>query len=367
METLQQKIALSLIPGIGPRLVRRLVAYTGGVEAIFDGKKPVLEKIPGIGSGKAAGFNTSKLLKDAEKEIDIISKKGIKALFYLDKEYPARLRECEDAPTILYVDGEVDFNVAKTISIVGTRKATDYGKERTEEIVNYLAGQHPDILVISGLAYGIDIAAHKAALQANLKTVAALGHGLQLVYPSVHRKYAARIREQGALISEFPYNQAPDPGNFVSRNRIIAGLADAVVVTESGERGGALITADLAMSYNRDVFAIPGKSSDTYSKGCNKLIKFNKAALAESGADIDFAMGWKLETKNNSSVQKALFVELTPEEEQIMQLFSESDELAIDEISVSLSRPVARISATMLNLEFNGLVRSLPGKYFKKL
>jgi DNA processing protein len=367
MNDLQLKIALSIIPKVGPRLVRRLVSYSGGVEDVFRQKRRQLEKVPGIGEGKASQMNFDKLMKEAENELGYIEKHGIKALFYLDKEYPARLRECEDGPVIIYTKGEVDINATKAISIVGTRKATEYGKSSTEEIVSYLASRYPDLLVISGLAYGIDVTAHKAALKNNLKTIAVLGHGLQFIYPSLHAGYSRKIVEQGALLTEFSSNTKPDPGNFVSRNRIIAGLTDATIVVESGEKGGALITADIANSYNRDVFAVPGRGNDLYSKGCNNLIKSNKAVLAETGADIDFMMGWFQENKKQKTIQRTLFNELTIDEENILQLLTINKESYLDEISAALKLPVSKVSACLLNLEFSGLVRSQPGKCYVKV
>jgi DNA processing protein len=367
MEDLQLKIALSIIPKIGPRLVRRLVSYSGGIEAVFKEKKQFFSKIPGIGDGKASLINRDQLLKEAEDEIKYIDKAGIQALFYLDKNYPVRLRECEDAPVILYVKGTVDFNVPKVISIVGTRSSSEYGKACTEEIVTYLGGYFPEMLVVSGLAYGIDIMAHKSALKNNLKTIAVLGHGMQYLYPSLHRKYAGKIQEQGALVTEFKNESKPEPGNFVSRNRIIAGLSDATIVIESAEKGGALITADMANSYNREVFAVPGRSIDNFSKGCNNLIKLNKAALAECGADIENAMGWLRERNKPSSIQKSLFIELTNEEEKIIELLTSHNEITLDEISRELDIPVSRVSANLLNLEFNGMVRSMPGKIYTRI
>jgi DNA processing protein len=367
MEDLQLKIALSLIPKVGPMLVRRLVAYTGGVEGVFREKKRMLEKIPGIGEVKAAQIETDKLLKEAENELEYIRKDGIEALFYLDRDYPLRLRECEDAPVILYLKGHIDINAPKIVSIVGTRNASEYGKLCTEELVSYLAERFPDLVIISGLAYGIDIAAHKAALKYRLKTIAALGHGFGFMYPSLHASVAKKILEQGALVTEFKGSQKPEPGNFISRNRIIAGLADATIVVESAEKGGALITADLANSYNRDVFAFPGRGIDTYSRGCNNLIKNNKAALVECGADVELAMGWYQKNKRNTSVQKELFIQLSGEEEKILNFLNVNGDSSLDEISYSLQIPVAKTSAWLLNMEFNGLVRPLPGKYFRKI
>jgi DNA processing protein len=366
MEELQYKIALSLIPKVGPTLVRRLVAYTGGIEAVFRERKHSLAKVPGIGGIKASQIDTNRLLKEADLEIEYILKENIKVLFYLDKNYPVRLRECEDAPVVLYVKGNICFDAAKVISIVGTRSATEYGRSCTEEIVFYLTERYPEIAVISGLAYGIDITAHKAALKKNVCTIAAMGHGFDFMYPAYHKSIANKITEQGALITEFKSTQKPEPGNFVSRNRIIAGLADVTVVVESAEKGGALITADIANSYNREVFAFPGRGIDSYSKGCNSLIKMNKAGLVECGADIEFAMGWYKEKKKPLTVQKALFVELTSDEEKILDYLNAHGDSALDEISVSLQIPVAKASASLLSMEFNGLVRPLPGKYFRK-
>lgn len=369
MDDLQLKIALSLIPQMGPRLVRRLVSYAGGVEAVFKEEKKWMSKIPGIGKGKVSIFEKDKILKKAAEEIELIVKQNIKACFYLDKDYPLRLKECEDAPVVLFSKGKVDLNAQHVLSIVGTRKATDRGRITTEEIIAYLAQHHPDLIIVSGLAYGIDILSHRAALQNNLQTVAALGHGLNSVYPSVHTKDAQNILRHGALITEFPTMKKADPGNFVSRNRIIAGLAEATVIIESAEKGGALITADLANSYNRDVFAVPGRSSDKYSRGCNQLIKSNKAALIENGKDIEQALGWvSSNDKSANPVQtRSLFFELSEAEKTILNYMTGSDSVFLDDICYSLSLPIHKVSSSLLNLEFNGFVRSLPGKQYQKI
>lgn len=367
MDDLRFKIGLSLIPSIGPLLVRRIVSYTGSVEAVFKEKKQALEKIPGIGSIKASSIKPENILAEADKELEYIQRGGIKALFYLDDNYPIRLRECEDGPIILYSKGKVDFNSTKVISIVGTRNATEYGKAATDEIVGYLSGNYPDLIVVSGLAYGIDIAAHKAALQNKLNTIAALAHGFEFLYPSHHASVAKTIVGNGALITEFQSSRKPDPGNFVSRNRIIAGLADATIVIESAEKGGALITADLANSYNRDVFAVPGRANDTYSRGCNLLIKQNKAALIECGADIEAALSWFTDNNKPKTIQKSLFTELSPEEQSIMVFLEENGESPLDHISISLNLPIARVSANLLNMEFSGLIKTLPGKNYRKI
>jgi DNA processing protein len=366
MEQLKFKIALNLIPNIGPRMVRRLVSYAGSTEAVFREKKQTLEKIPGIGSVKAASVKADNILAEAEKEIEFIRKQGIHVLFYLDDSYPLRLKECEDSPVILYSKGMIDLNAPRIISIVGTRKASEYGKSVTSEIIAWLASRYPDLVVVSGLAYGIDITAHKEALRNNLKTIAVLGHGFQFIYPAHHKYLSGKIIRDGALVTEFQGKCKPEPGNFVSRNRIIAGLADATLVIESALKGGALITADIAVSYNRDVLAVPGRGSDNYSRGCNMLIKTNKAALVENGTDVENALGWYVKKKSSIAVQQELFTELTSEEKKILEYLTLHGESALDHISLSLDIPVPKLSARLLNLEFCGLVKPLPGKYFRK-
>lgn len=365
-ENLQLKIALSLIPKVGPRLIRRLVAYTGGIEAVFTENKKVFEKIPGIGSWKASFIkkDVAEILKRAEKEIEYILKNDITSCFYLDENYPIRLRECEDAPIIFYLKGNVDLNATKIVSVVGTRKASDYGRTCTREIINYLAENYPEIVVVSGLAYGIDITAHKAALKNDLSTIAVLAHGFEHIYPSLHAQHAKKILDKGALVTEFTGDRKPDPGNFVSRNRIIAGLADATIVVESAKKGGALITADIANSYNRDVFAVPGRANDSYSQGCNNLIKYNKAALIERGVDVEYAMGWQKDKMKPEAIQKSIFIDLNTDEQKIISFLKDKGNSSLDEICISLEMSVAKVSSYLLNLEFCGLVRPLPGKYF---
>ena len=349
---------------MGPLLVRRMVSYVGSVEGVFREKRHTLQKIPGIGIIKSSRFDRDKALRTAEKELEYIRKHEITVLFYLDEEYPNRLRECEDGPLVIFFKGEVNFNAAKVLSFVGTRKASVRGRQVTEEMIAYLGENYPDILIISGLAYGIDICAHKKALDCKLRTIAALGHGFEYMYPAAHRRQAAQIARQGALVTEFLSCRKPDPGNFVSRNRIIAGLADATIIIESAVKGGALITADLANSYNRDVFAVPGRVTDTFSKGCNQLIRLNKAALAESGKDIEAAMGW---IKRKKNTQRTISFDLNPEEKSVLTYLDEKGPAAIDLISLGLNIPVPALSALLLNMEFRGLVKSLPGKYYQRI
>jgi DNA processing protein len=367
-ESLKYKIGIGLIPKIGPVLTRRLVSYCGSAEAVFREKRANLEKIPGIGDRLSEYVINNEVIRQAEEEIDFLEKNNITALFYLDESYPERLRHCEDAPVVIFIKGKTQFNRSRVLSIVGTRNPTDYGKELCNRLVESLAASQPDLLIVSGLAYGIDICAHKAALKNKLETAAILAHGLTVVYPSVHREAAKQIMGQGALVTEFLHNEQPEPNNFVKRNRIIAGIADATVVVESGVQGGALITADIANSYSRDVFAFPGRTFDSYSTGCNRLIKSNRAALIEDARDLEYMMGWQ---NTGSAVQqtkqKELFVELTPDESVLLKAIRESSGITIDQLSLICEMPVSRASASLLNLEFHGLVKCLPGKIYKPL
>ena len=281
-ETLKYQIALTLIPGVGDVLAKNLISYCGSAEEVFKQKKAQLFKIPDIGPVIAESIVKFNSFKRAEEEIKFIEKYKIQPLFYLDKTYPERLKQCYDSPPLLYYKGNVELNQTKILAIVGTRKASDYGKAITEEIISGLSQE--GILIISGLAYGIDIYAHKAALKNNLNTIGVVGHGLDTIYPAIHKPVAEKMINQGGILTEFMSKTKMSPENFPARNRIVAGISDAVLIVEAAEKGGALITAEIANSYNRDVFAIPGRSIDTVSRGCNYLIKSNKAALVESHA-----------------------------------------------------------------------------------
>jgi DNA processing protein len=362
---LRYKIGIGLIPKIGPVLTKRLIAYCGSAEGVFQEKRTHLSKIPGIGEKLVDLILSHKNLDMADQEIDFITRHDIHALFYLDENYPERLRHCEDAPVILYVKGPAELNRKKVISIVGTRNPTDYGRSMTREFVEQIAGNYPDMLIVSGLAYGIDVCAHKASLKNNLDTVGILAHGLSLIYPSSHREVARQMVEKGALITEFLHDEKPDPPYFVKRNRIIAGLSDATIVMESGEQGGALITADIANSYNRDVFAFPGKVNDKYSVGCNRLIKTNRAALIEKLDDLEYIMGWQKVENAGDARQKELFVELNPEERILTDLLRNGTHTTIDQLAIHSNMQVSRVSGLLLNLEFKGLVKCLPGKVYQ--
>jgi len=362
-EKLLYQVAITLIPGIGDITAKKLIAYCGGVEAVFSEKKVHLEKIPGIGAATANLITITDAFERAEEEIRFIEKHKIKTYFFTEKDYPNRLKNCDDSPVLLYTKGDYDFNSGKILSVVGTRKATDYGKEMCDTIIEELAPL--DITIVSGLAYGIDICAHKAALKNNLKTIAVLGHGLDIMYPSAHRDTAKKIIDNGALVTDYPSKTEFIPENFPKRNRIIAGMADAVLVVESNGKGGSLITAEIANGYSRDVFAIPGRAKDKYSEGCNWLISRNKAALVTSAKEIAYMMGWETEIGKKKTVQKQLFVELNADEKVLADILSEKGQTNIDALCINSKMSMSKVAATLLNMEFSGVVSSLPGKIYK--
>jgi len=363
-ENLLYKIALSIIPGIGGILARNVIAYVGSVEGVFKESLKSLQKIPGIGEINAHRIKDKDIFKNAEKELRFIEKNEIEVLFYTDKTFSRRLKTCADAPVLLYTKGNLNLNEQRIVSIVGTRNATNYGKQVCDELIQKFSERNYKVLIVSGLAYGIDIQAHKSALKYNLPTAGVIAHGLDKIYPSLHAETAKKMQEDGGLVTDFPSGTKIDPSNFIRRNRIIAGLADATIVVESAQKGGALITAEIASSYNRDVFAFPGRSGDVYSKGCNQLIRNSGANLIEGIDDLEFFMGWE-KTSKNKAVQSSLFVELTPDEEKIVTLLRENGELFIDQISSELTLQVSRVSAMLLTLEFKNVLVAMPGKMYK--
>ena len=365
---LKYQIALSLIKGIGPKLARNLIAYLGGVEPVF-AKKQDLSRVPGIGTvlaGKIQQLGLKEALDRASEEIEYIEKNDIKTLFFTDENYPRRLANCEDAPLMIYMKGEHCLDVKKVISVVGTRRPTDDGISLCEKLIADLSVRHPEVLIVSGLAYGIDICAHRAALRNQLATVGVLAHGLDRVYPGSHYNTSRDMIERGGLVTEFLSGSNPDRQNFVRRNRIIAGLCDAVVVVESAEKGGALITADIASSYNRDVMAFPGRVGDEVSKGCNKLIKSNMAALIESVDDLEYVLGWESTDKTSATSQGNLFaVAETPFEKSIIDILLVEKEMNLNLLVLKTGMPVGKLSAVLLDLEFKGMIKSRPGGIYK--
>ncbi len=359
------QIALTLLPGVGSVLAKNLVAYCGSAENVFKASKAKLEKIPLVGKERAGAIAAADVMKEAEEELKFVEKYNIRPLFYTDKEYPYRLKECADSPVLLYYKGNADLNAERIIGVVGTRRITDYGKEATKKLLADLTGQN--ILVVSGLAYGIDAAAHHAALENNLQTVGVLGHGLNTIYPKQNKAMATQMVGQGGLLSEYKSTDEMHPSNFPNRNRIVAGMCDALIVVESAKEGGAVITANIANSYNRDVFAYPGKSSDRFSSGCNFLIKTFKAKLIEDAEDLLREMNWQKqeEGKRAKPKQRQLALTLTGEEQKIYDLINEKTELAIDELADRSQINVSSLAATLLEMEMNSIIISLPGKRYK--
>jgi DNA processing protein len=362
--SLKHKIALGLIPRIGDINARKLVSHFGSVEAVFQESYRNLIKIPGIGSGIAASITERSYLDIAEQEAEYILRNKIRTYFYLDNDYPFRLRQCDDSPVVFYFRGSCDLDSARLLSVVGTRNATHRGRDLCEKIIGDLSESNPDLVIVSGLAYGIDICAHKAALTNNIKTIGVLGHGLKTMYPSVHYSIAKSMINNGGLLTDFISDALPERNNFLKRNRIIAGLSDATLVVESGIKGGALITADLANSYNRDVLAVPGRPDDQWSAGCNSLIRNNKAALVESADDIEFFLNWKSE-KPKSPVQRTLFSDLDDNEKMIFELLVKNGEMNIDAICRLVQIPVYKLSSLLLQMEFKGLLKCYPGNLYQ--
>lgn len=353
-----------MLPGIGGLLARNLLAYVGSAEGIFKASLVSLKKIPGIGDTIARRIKNTDVLVRAERELEFISKHHIRVLFFTDDSYPRRLKSCVDSPILLYVKGDVILDEERVVSIVGTRNATDYGKALVDDLVEALAERSYRVLVVSGLAYGIDVQAHRAALRWKVPTVGVLAHGLDMLYPAMHREVARQMIDRGGLVTDFPSTTRIDPANFLKRNRIVAGLADATIVVESAEKGGALVTADIASSYNRDVFAFPGRVNDPFSKGCNFLIRTNAASLIQGIEDLEYFMGWEAK-ESNKTVQPDLFIELTENEQKILSVLRTDSELFIDQIAYQLQLPVSKVSPLLIQLEFKNLISALPGQRYR--
>lgn len=357
-------LALHFTPNIGNFLVKQLVSYCGSADSVFKMPKGKLLKIPGIGEVTAESIKNKKAFKDAEKEFKKAEKEDVDILFFTDKRFPARLKAIEDSPALLYVKGNVNLNTKKTVSIVGTRQATSYGKEQVEKIISELVPHHA--LVISGLAYGIDIHAHKQSLKHNLPTVGVMGSGMDVIYPASHKETAMKMMNQGGLITENPFGTKPDAHNFPARNRIIAGMCDALIVAEAAVKGGALITAEIANTYNKDVFAIPGNVGCTYSEGCNKLIKINKANLLTSVKDLEYIMGWAPDDNAPEQIQESDFRIFEPDELRILTILKEKQApVVIDELSYKIGLSPGVLASLLLTLEFKNAVQALPGKAYK--
>ncbi|MES2418698.1 MAG: DNA-processing protein DprA [Bacteroidota bacterium] len=360
--SLAHKIALTLIKNVGPKHAKNLLLAFENAEAIFAAKKEALLKIEGIGEKIAAAILYTNALSQAEEHLKFIAKHRIEVLFYTDENYPKRLRHCYDAPILLYFKGKVDFNQARIVSIVGTRNATPYGKDLCKKLIAALLPYR--VLVVSGLAYGIDITAHKESITGGLATVGVLGHGLDRVYPAAHKDIARKMVVNGGLLTEFLPGTLPDRENFPKRNRIIAGISDVTVVIEASMRGGALITAEIANSYFKDVYAFPGRTNDKYSEGCNFLIKTNRAGLINDPKDLIYYLGWEDEVVKKAETQVQLPLNLTKAEQLVVELLN-NQVLGIDELSFKVSMPQSQLAIVLLTLEMQGILVTLPGKLYK--
>ena len=357
------QVALTLVPNIGDVHAKALISIYGDAHSVFKAKKKELENIEGIGTVRARSIKDFTDFSSSEEEIEFIEKYKITPLFITDADYPKRLLNCFDCPSLLYYRGNADLNTAKIISIVGTRNNSAYGKLVCENLIEGLRSEN--VLIVSGLAFGIDTIAHKSALKNDLQTVAVLAHGLDRIYPDQNKSLAKQITGQGGLLTEFISKSNPDKQNFPKRNRIVAGMCDAVIVIESGKKGGSLITAELGNGYNKDVFAIPGRVNDTKSEGCNYLIRNNKAALINSADDFLELMNWKQTPKPSAKKQRELFIELSPDERTIVGILQQKDGTHIDELYFKSGLSSSAVATALLMLEMQNVVASLPGKVYK--
>jgi DNA processing protein len=357
-------IALSLIPKIGPSVYRNIIAYIGSSKNFFELPERKVLKIPRVSKNLLAiRQQKSELLKQADQLINTCFKKKIDILTFSDTNFPQRLKSIDDSPMLLFKRGNINFNMARTVGIVGTRNVTEYGKSVTRKIVEDLAPYQPT--VISGLAYGVDIEAHRCALTSGLPTVGILGSSVDQIYPAIHRSTALQMMEDGGLAGEFPPGTIMHPTNFPRRNRIIAGLSDALIVVEAAKKGGALITAEIAYSYNKEVFAVPGNLQATYSEGCNHLIRNMKASIYTGPKDLEECLSWSKENPSSNKNHLLDFEKFNDEERQILELLTTEKEMEIDTMALRLKTSVSTLAIQLLNLEFEGVIYSLPGKRYK--
>lgn len=358
-DELLYRVALTMIPDLGPVRTGILIAHFGNAQSVFNATFNQISALEGIGTISARTIKEWAGFEDAREELLFMAKHNVHAFFITDPNYPARLLNCYDPPPLLYFRGNADLNQARILSIIGTRNNTEYGKQVTEQLVQSL--QPYNVIIVSGLAFGIDSIAHKAALHCGIPTIGVLGHGLDTLYPYQNRTLAKEMVRNGGLLTEFPRNTRPDRHNFPRRNRIVAGMADATVVIETASKGGSMITAELAAGYNRDVFAVPGRITDAKSAGCNQLVSQNRA-IPFSGADqLLETLGWS-EKKKTSRKQKSLFADLSPDEEVIVGILREKGTIPVDELALRSGFSSSRIASALLRLEIENVVMSLPGK-----
>lgn len=357
-------LALMKVDGVGDIMAKKLLTHCGSAEAVFKANINQLAAIDGVGSVLLKNLKDKTVFEKANQELEFIKSDGIKVSFFQDENYPERLKHCIDSPVFIFSSGNINLKNKKIISIVGTRQITSYGMEFCKKLIEDVAPLDP--VIVSGFAYGVDIVAHQLAMENNLQTIGVLAHGLNQFYPKTHKKYVTKMEENGGFITEFWSSSNPDKENFVRRNRIVAGMTEATIVIESADKGGSLITANLANDYNRDVFAVPGRVTDKYSQGCNNLIKTQKANVLTSAADLIYILNWDVENKAKP-VQKQLFVELEPDEQKIYDFLLKNGKELLDLIALECDFPIYRISGILLNMELKGVIRPLPGKLFEAI
>ena len=362
-EKLLTVLRLQKCKAIGDILAKKLIVNVGDVEQVFKEKAAILSKINGIGAHVLKHLFDKENVKLAEKELDYITKNNIDYTYFLEEDYPVNLQNCIDSPILMFKDGNINLKNDKIISIVGTRNMSSYGRDFTNNLIEELAEYNP--IIISGFAYGVDICAHKAAIKNNLQTIAVLAHGFEQIYPKVHKKYINQVNENGGFFTEFWSEEQPLRENFLKRNRIVAGISKATIVIESAAKGGSLVTADIANSYNRDVFALPGRATDIYSKGCNNLIKNNRAELLTSASDIVKLLNWDIKKTPKKAIQKQLFLDLNENEQKIYDYLQKNGKQILDVIALDCAIPLFQLSSILLQMEMKGILKPLPGKLFE--
>jgi DNA processing protein len=357
-------LALQRVEGVGDIMAKKLLTQCGTAEEVFKTKSQQLASIDGVGSMLLKSIKDKSVFEKATKELQFIESNNIKTHYFQDENYPDRLKHCFDGPVLMFSSGNIDWNNRKMISIVGTRQITSYGTEFCRKLIEDLAPLNP--VIVSGFAYGVDIVAHQLAMENDLQTIGVVAHGLNQIYPKPHKKYVVKMEENGGFLTEFWSTTNPDKENFVRRNRIVAGMTEATIVIESADRGGSLITANIANDYNRDVFAVPGRVTDKYSQGCNNLIKTQKAHVLTSAADLVYILNWDIQPKAKP-VQKQLFVDLEPDEQKVYDFLLRRGKELMDIIALQCDFPIYRISGLLLNMELKGVIRPLPGKLFEAI
>lgn len=356
-------LALQNVPKIGDIIAKKLIHHCGSAEAVLKEKQQNLLKIEGIGLSTISDLSNKQHLEAAAAELAFIRSEAIKCHYFRSENYPDRLKHCIDGPILLFEAGKIDLKNKHVISIVGSRKVTANGLAFCEKLVEDLAVFDP--VIVSGFAYGTDITAQRAAINHGLQTIACLAHGLNQIYPKSHKKYMLDVEKHGGFFSDFWSTAKFDRNNFLKRNRLIAGISEATIVIESAEKGGSLVTADIANSYNRDVFAVPGRPTDSLSVGCNNLIKQQKAHIITTALDIPYMLNWQLDKPKQPAIQKQLFLSLNEQETEVYNYLLKQEKQTLDLIALACHRPTYRIASVLLTLELKGLIRPLPGKCFE--